>query len=335
MRAMNTGDMAHNFMLQKRNIALKQDINRLTDELASGQVADVRSVLNGNFSRLTDIERTLDVLKGYKVATAEATHFASGVQNALERVGTLGEELSQSLLLSGATTVGASGATEIATEAEKTLNSMINSINTRVSGRALFAGTATNTSPLASADDLLNALRSAIGGALTPDDMIAASKVWFDDPAGFSATVYQGASQSLAPIALSDTESVALDIRGNDPELRESLRSASLAALATDPVFGFTPGQQSELFAKAGTEMIGARDQVTFLRARVGFTEGRIDETSSRNAAEVTGLEFARNALLAIDPFETATQLESVQFQLQSLYAVTVRMSQLSLVNFL
>ena len=56
---------------------------------------------------------------------------------------------------------------------------------------------------------------------------------------------------------------------------------------------------------------------------------------SARNEAEETSLEFARNSLLAADPFETATELENVQFYLQSLYTVTARNSQLNLVNFL
>lgn len=335
MRATNMGDMAHNFMLQKRNIALKQDINRLTEELATGQVAEVRQVLNGNYSYLTEIERSMDVLKGYDVATAEATHLAVGMQNALDRVNSLGQDLSHSLLFAGVSSAGASGATEIANEAEQSLNSMIGVINTRVSGRALFSGIATDTAPLAPAADLLAGLRSAVAGAVTVDDMITASKVWFDDPFGFSATVYQGSGQSLAPVSLSDTESVTLNIHADDRELRESLRTAAIAALATDPTLGLTPGQQTELFEKAGAEMLAARDQVTSLQARVGFAEARIDQTASRNEAELTGLEYARSALLSVDPYQAATQLESVQFQLQSLYAVTVRMSQLSLVNFL
>ncbi len=81
--------------------------------------------------------------------------------------------------------------------------------------------------------------------------------------------------------------------------------------------------------------MLIAQDDVIALRADVGFVESRIEKVAARNAAEVTGLEFAKVALLEIDPYEAATRLEEAQFQLQSLYTVTVRMSQLSLVNFL
>lgn len=335
MRTTNLGDMAHNFMLQQRNTALKTDIGRLTEELATGQITDARQVLNGNYSYLTDIERSMDALKGYKVATTEATHLAAGMQAALERFGTMGRALSETLVFSTSLGAGVTETAGIAAEAGETLNAMIGVINTRTAGRTMFSGTATTTAPLASADDLIAGLRSAVAGSATPDDMIAAAKTWFDDPMGFSATMYRGSNQPLAPIALSDTDSVNLGIRSDDPALRETLRGVALAALATDPAIGFSPEQQAELLGKAGREMIATGDWVTNLQARVGFAESRIEEASSRNAVEKIGFEAARTALMAADPFETATQLESAQFQLQSLYAVTVRMSQLSLVNFL
>jgi flagellar hook-associated protein 3 FlgL len=81
--------------------------------------------------------------------------------------------------------------------------------------------------------------------------------------------------------------------------------------------------------------MLQNQDDLTSLRAQIGFAEARIDSMATRNASESVSLEYAKGTLLAADPYETATRLEEVQFQLQSLYAVTVKTSQLSLVNFL
>ena len=110
---------------------------------------------------------------------------------------------------------------------------------------------------------------------------------------------------------------------------------ASLAAIADDPAFALDEQQKAEIFTQAGTSLLGARDSITSLRARVGFFEAQIDGTATRNATEMTAMEYEKSALLQIDPYEAATKLEDVQFQLQSIYAVTVRMSQLSLANFL
>jgi len=328
------GDLSQSYSMRLRNISLRQDIDRLTTELASGQVADVRDVLAGNYSYLSDIEQRSSNLQGYAVATTEASLFAGAVQNALGAVGQFGADLSASLLIAGNSAIGVTGSNTVA-EAENALEGMIGAINTDSAGRYLFSGAATDQPPLADAETLLTAMRTALAGAATPDDLLADAETWFADPAGFEATMYQGSSDAIGPFNLSQSSKVSLDLRAIDPKLREVLKLTAVAALATDPTFGFTVESQSELFDKTGQALMAGQEGVIALRANVGFIEERIDQVASRNAAEQTALDFAKVDLLKIDPYAAATQLQEAQFQLQSLYSVTVRMSQLSLVNFL
>jgi flagellar hook-associated protein 3 FlgL len=328
------GDMASSYAQRRRNVAIKQDINRLTAELASGQVADARQVLAGNYSYLTGIERKMTALSGYGIATAEAAHYASAMQTSLGQIGDITQNLSASLLVAGTGATGPSGA-ETAAEARNALSSMIGRLNAQIAGRHMFSGTATDQPPMANVDTLLDALATAMSGATTPDDMLAAAETWFDDPAGFAATIYRGSQDALSPFALSHTEDVTLDIKATAPEMREMLRLTAVVAIADDAGFSLSEPELTELFSKSGQAMLVAQDDVISLQARIGFVEARIDEITARNAAELTSLEYAKSALLAVDPFEAATKLEEAQFQLQSLYSVTVRMSQLSIVNFL
>lgn len=334
MAATTLGDLSQSYSLRQRNVALRQQIDRLTQELASGQVADTRSILAGNYSYLTDTQRRLDILEGYRVATTEAGLYAGDLQTALGRIEDFGSELSGSLLAAGTSAIGASGA-DTAAEARNTLEGMIGAINTSSGGRYVLSGTATDRPPLQQAQLLLNALRSAVAGATSPEDLLTAAETWFNDPAGFDAVVYQGSATGLAPFALSQTEDVTLDLRATNPKLREVLKLTAVSALADDPAFGFSVQDQSNLYRQAGQALLIAQDNIITLRADVGFVQARIDKVSARNAAETTSMEFAKAALLEVDPFEAATRLEEAQFQLQSLYSVTVRMSQLSLVNFL
>lgn len=328
------GDMSQSFMLRNRNTALKVDMQRLGQELASGQVADVRAVLGGNMSYLSEIERSLTTLEGYNLATTEATHYAGGVQTALGRVQELGLDLSSNLVLASNSAAGMNGA-DLALAARGALQGMVSSLSTQVAGRALFSGTATDQLPLDGIDPLLDALRSVMAGQTTPGDMITAAQAWFDDPAGFSASVYQGADTGLAAFKLSETESLAFDVRLTEPAIRNMLMATAVSALADDAALGLSQTEQISLLSSAGLEMISANNSVISLQSRVGYAEAGIERISTRNAAERSSLEFAKGDLLGVDPFETATRLEDVQFQLQSLYSVTVRMSQLSLVNFL
>ena len=334
MSSVSLGDLSQSFILQRRSVDLRQNLSRLTDELSSGRVSDIREVLAGNHGYLTGLERSLQVLQGYSVANGEATYLTGAMQTALNRVQDFAGELGIDLLLASGGPIGVVAGSP-SENARTQLEGMISSLNSDIAGRSLFAGTATDRAPLESADILIDALRTAVTGATTPEDIYAAAEAWFADPLGFDATVYTGSATALAPLVLSETEKVSLDIRANDEAIKAVLMNTALAALADDPTLLLDVPRQSELFGLAGLALQSNQDQLTDLRARLGFTEERIEKISVRNQAEETSIEFARNALLEVDPFKTATELENVQFYLQSLYSVTVRSSQLSLVNFL
>ncbi len=334
MTVQTIGDLAQSFFLLQRSNRLKTDQFRLTQELATGQVADVKSVLAGNFSYLSELESDMKTLDAYRIATTEATQFTGAMQQALDRVETSNRDLVHAMLVVGSNTVDAVVST-VATDAEANLAQIVTSLNTSLAGRSLFSGTATNVSPLSSTDDILNGLRAALVGQTSVDDILTTARNWFDDPAGFEATVYRGESTDLPPFRLSRDTSVSLPIKATDPALREVMMHSALAALVTDPTLGLDNAGQRALLLEAGEGLLVGNDGVIALRGNIGFAEARIEDTSARNAAELTSLQFARNAFLEADPYETATKLEDVQFQLQSLYSITVRMSELSLGNYL
>jgi flagellar hook-associated protein 3 FlgL len=79
------GDMASQFMLRRQNVRMNTDLAQLTQELASGQTADISRHLNGNYSYLGDVERNLRVLQGYDTAVKEAALFTGAMQSALDK----------------------------------------------------------------------------------------------------------------------------------------------------------------------------------------------------------------------------------------------------------
>ncbi|WP_342845112.1 flagellin [Sulfitobacter sp. AS59] len=331
MKSMSIGDLAQSFVLRHRNSDLKQQMARLTQELTTGQVADVRHAVKGNYSYLTEVERSLDVLNGYKMVTAEASIFASNIQTTLGRYQEVGEQLANSLVVSsiGATSGG------IGEEAKATVDTLVSVLNTRSAGRSIFGGTATDRSPTETSAVLLSELTTAMAGATNPADMFTAAEAWFNSPTGYDLAFYQGGSTALSDVRISGTEQVSFDIRATDPDLKKTLLFASVAAVADDPAFGLDEKQITEVYNRAGASLLGASDSLTSLRANVGVLEAQIDRTATRNAAEMSAMEYEKSALLQVDPYEAATKLEEVQFQLQSIYSVTVRMSKLSLANFL
>ncbi|MFT6025434.1 MAG: flagellar hook-associated protein 3 FlgL [Ascidiaceihabitans sp.] len=334
MNSLSIGDLANSFLLQRRGTALKVEMSRLTQELATGQVSDIKTVLAGNFSYLSDIENSMRTLAGYKVASAEAAQMTGTMQAVLENVQNVSSDFAADLI---AVSTGGldSIAKQSATEAHQHLDSVVSALNTNFAGRNLFSGTATNTVPMPSSDTILSALRAELSGIIGADSKAAAAKAWFDDPAGFDSVIYQGSADDLAPFRLSDTEDLSLNVRANSGELKDIIRNLAMAGLANDASLAIGAAERKDILLASGEGLISAQDNLTSLRANIGFAEERIDQIATRNASEMTAMEYAKGSLLAADPYETVTRLEEVQFQLQSLYTITSRSSELTLVNFL
>lgn len=334
MNITSIGDMAQNLMLKTRSADLKSAMATLTNELASGRTSDVVSRLGGDYSYLSDIGHNLSRLGGYAIAASEASLFTSAAQLGLERMQGVAARLGVDLLTVNPTNIE-SARTHMGLQARAGLDTILSALNGSVGGRSLFAGTATDTSPMASTETLISALKSKVAGLTSTSDILQAIDNWFADPGGFKAVMYSGSDQPLAPIQVGTNEQVTLSLRADNPEFRSVLRNAAVAALATDPALGLTINDQNALLRVAAEGLMNNERGLIGLRADMGFAEARIEEASSRNAAARTSLEYARNELLAADPFETAIRLEEVQFQLEALFAVTVRTSRLTLLSFL
>lgn len=334
MTMTSIGDLAQGLMLRSRTVQLRQTMDRLTGELATGQVRDVTARLGGDFTYLSEIDRSLAQLGGYRLATSEAALFADAAQAGLARIQDVVSDLGPVLISASVSGLAISRENAV-TQAGAALEATLGALNGEVSGRSLFAGTATDRAPLASADTLLTALRSELAGLTTAGDIIAATDAWFADPAGFTAVMYDGAATALAPFRLGAGEQVSMTLKADDPALTGLARDLALAALATEPALGLTEAVQDSLLGAAGESLMAGDGQLTALRADLGFAQARIEAAEARNAAAQASLEHARGELLQADPFETATRLEEVQFRLESLYSVTVRTSRLSLLSFL
>lgn len=334
MNSFSLGDLAQTFMLQRRGAALKADMGRITEELATGQVSDIKSVLAGSSSYLSDLERDLQSLTGYRVATVEAAQLADATQSALERVNSSVESMSAKLLAMSPH-AGETVLDQFSVDAEAELAAIVSALNTSSGGRSILAGRATDRPALQDAETILAGLRSATVGVTSAADLKQAAESWFNDPAGFAAVAYTGSGETLAPFRLSSDETVNLELTANDQAFRDILMHVSVAAISTDFAFNLSAENRQVLLQETGQALFQQQSSLTAERASVGSAQARIDAVATRNSAEEFALMSARNALLQVDPYEAATELEAVQFQLQSLYAVTARMSGMSFVNYI
>ena len=69
--------------------------------------------------------------------------------------------------------------------------------------------------------------------------------------------------------------------------------------------------------------------------ARIGLNQQLVERAQSETSAVEATLTSARNQIRQADPYQTAAAITEAQSQLQTLYAVTARLSKLRLVDFL
>ncbi len=334
MTITSIGDMAQHMMNARRTVAVKQDLNRLAYELASGRKADPSAALRGDFNMLAGVERQLTVLEGYDIATKDAELFLETAQMTLDQVQTLTSDLGRDLLSASESGL-TSSVDSVSKSAANDFDAIVSALNGRVADRSIFGGTATDGSALATADDIMADLGIAIAGALTATDLINAVDDYFMSPGGgFETSAYQGSLNDLAPMRLNDNQSADFNVRADMSELRELMRDTAIAALAIDPGMNFSLSEKQFLMQTAGESLLTGQDNLTRVRADIGFNQERVENAMAENSLSRSSMLMTQSDLLSADQTEVAGKLQAVQVQLEMVYTITSRLSQLTLANY-
>ena len=329
------GDLAQQLTMRARHGRLKAEIADLGEALTSGLKSDPAADRDGDTLPISGLQSGLSRLRARLLVNTETGLVADTTQRVLADMQDLTGQLATDFLKVDLSS-SASARAALSASAEQVFEALVGGLNTHLSGRSLFAGTSTEAAALSSAGEILGHLRSELAGAVTTSDVLDVVNNWFDLPGGgFETLGYRGSVVSLAPTALTETETVALDLRADDPALRAVLKYTVLGQLSQDPALGFSPETQAVLMRRAGEGLLNAQTPLTDLRADIGAKQERITRATERNTRNQSALQIARNDILAADPYAAATRLEQAQAQLESLYAVTARQTRLRLVDFL
>lgn len=331
--SLTIGDMAQAFILQRQNGIVKADLLQLSTEMTTGLASDPAAHLHADFAPLASIENSLAQLNGYHAVNSEAGFFAGAMQTAMGAIDERASQLSADLI--AASTGGSSIRLDaVANDGGQRFQEAVAALNTRFGDRSLFAGVETSSPALVDAETILSTLSTLVAGAQTAGEVESALDTWFNDSAGYEAVAYRGGTP-LTAVAIAPGETAALDVTAMDPALRDTLKGLAMAALLGRGVLAGKHDARADLAKRAGENLLESQTARVQLAARLGTTEAHIADADTRNTAEISSLQIARLGMLSVDPYETAARLEATQSQLESLYAITARMSRLSLMDYL
>ena len=318
------------FLSQTSRVAsAKTALETASSEVSTGRHSDIGRATGGDLAPLASVIRSIEIGTARRSAMAEISSRLEQAQTSLAAVGGTVERTAAQLLSDAHTPATAVAAPD---RARTAFSDVVAVFNGQSGGRYLFAGTMAETRPLSPGNDMLAALSADLDAAppgTDRDDFIAA---WFlDAGGGFEAGhSFSGAVPDIA-IDVSGRTVSATPPTPADPAVRVLLADLAGAALA-----GSLPALERDVaIATAAEKLLSHATGLVDLRATIGATEERISTASAAAEAELSALLQLRNDMELVDPYEAATRLGESTARLEHLFAVTARLSGLSLTEYL
>ena len=268
-------------------------------------------------------------------------------QDAMGAIQSVGEEFLATIIAFSGDTAGA----EIAEQsARSALSEMFTLLNTTQNTEYVFAGINTAAAPVeeyfstpASTGKLAvdGAFFAAFGfpqgnpaaEGITATDM----QLFLDgpldtlfDPTGWP-TIFSTASDQNLRSSIAPGAEVEASINAN--ELAFGKLAKAFIAFADLGMDQFNQATQAVLIDNAISAVGEAVGELVALRANTGTIQERVTRTNLNLSLQISHLNEQVVSLETVDPYETATRVNNLIYQIEVSYTLTARISQLSLVN--
>ena len=117
----------------------------------------------------------------------------------------------------------------------------------------------------------------------------------------------------------------------------EGFRKLALGAVISVELLGrnLSPDTQGVVARRATTAIGDAISAIDADRATLGVAQSRVKQANDSISNQIDLVKTQMNDLESVDPYEAATRVNTLTTQLETSYALTSRISQLSLLNYL
>ncbi|OQM77051.1 flagellar hook-associated family protein [Manganibacter manganicus] len=326
---------------------MQMELVEAQKEMTTLKVADTGLALGTRASQSVNFHRDLDRLNTIIDSNGLVALRLGTTQSALDQIGALAQTLMETLTT--ATTGDLSGAV-LSDSGKATLQSLTGLANTALNGEYLFAGTNTDIKPL---DDFT----AADSPAKAAFDAAFFSHFGFtkDDPAAASITAAQiddfiitkvepqflgagwgnwsSATDQGIVSRISLNETVETSVSANNEGIR---KLAMAAAMATDLFSGNLSDEARKAAATRALSLSGqAISDLSQIRAQTGIVQKSVSDASDRMKTQTDLFKKHLLDLEGVDPYEAATRVNDLMTHIQTSFALTARIQQLSLLNYL
>ncbi len=317
-------------------------------EVSTGRHADVGASLGAKTGQTVSLRQEYTRLAAIIDSNGTVGARLQAAQSALETVGTEAQTFLDQLAAAGTGEVQR----VLQGEARSGLTALIGVLNTQFAGTYLFAGINSDVKPIADYEQnppgpakqaVDNAFLTYFGftqsdpavAGISADDMQAfldgPFAALFADPA-WGSTWSQAADQNVRS-RISGSELIETSTNANVDAVRKLVSAYTMVAdLGGDNLnqaaFRTVAQRASELIAEAVQDL-------TAVRSDLGFAQQRVADANTRMSLQRDIISNHIGALEGVDPYEASNRLSALVNQVETAYAVSSRISKLTLLDYL
>lgn len=326
----------------------QSDLVNAQKESQNGTVADTGLALGTRTAVTVSFKRDMDRLNGIIDSNSLVSARLKAAQNSMSQISTA----AQTFLSALTTTSSGSALSSVTLDSSKTMLDQLTAIlNTSFNGEQLFAGVNTDVKPINDFNAPGSPAKAAFDTAFqtffgfTQSDPAAASISSTQmstflttqvEPqflgAGWQANWSNATDQTIVS-RITLTETTSTSVSANNDSLRKlAMTSATIRDLFDSNVGA---GGRQAVIDWAISAVGGATGELGTLQATTGIAEKRVTDASDRLRVQSDLFEKQIGNLINVDPYEAATRVNDLLSHIQTSYALTARIQQLSILNYI
>jgi flagellar hook-associated protein 3 FlgL len=337
------------FALRASVTRLQREMNDVRIEASTGKVADRGLALGIRTSVSVDLQEQVKRIDTIKSMNTTVSSRLEATQNVLDSVRTM----LSSVMDAFAQAKTAGGSIDIAQKsARDTLSQLNDKLNASFNGQYLFAGVNTDVKPVSSTPDdpsspgvaAVDASFSAQFGMTQADpnvvniseaDMATYLSGSFDGlftDAGWRAN-FSAASDKVIQSRVSMSDVVDSSTSTDAQAFRDITRALTMVSQTG---LGKMNAKTSGMVLDKAMQLLGAGQQgVTLIETDLARVQQRVGEASDRLTIQSQTLAKSIGSMEDVDAYEVSVRLNALSTQIETSYALTSRIQNLSLLKYL
>lgn len=334
--------------LRYQQMRMQAELVKATKESSTGKVADVGLALGGRTAQSVTFSRDLDRLNVIVDSNGLVAARLSSTQTSLGQLSGVAQTF-----LSSLTTASSGDNSDSLTQStgQTTIQQLTSILNTSVNGEYLFAGTNTDVKPINDFTAAGSPAKAAFDASFvakfgfTPSDPAAANitAAQMDDfitndvtpqflGAGWQTNMSNATDQQIVSrIALNETTETSTSANS------DGIKKLAMAAAIVSSLMSTNISQAAKdsIVSHSQTLVGEALSGIAQVQSETGIVQKRVSDASDRMKTQIDLFERHILDLEAVDPATAATKVADLTQHIETSFALTARLQQLSLLNYL